>query len=351
MTEFVDSRIKGCDPPGVDAIVGRGLESSSFHDVGLSNNSHLGQESKRYFPYYRAYFESFVQASTRALRPRLGENSMFKHLLRAVLPAALRRRLQRFNLDRHLRGFNRRTVRHTFAGVPLNVDLADGLAAGWYDHDWPNLPEIEVLTRSRLRPGSLVFDIGAHQGIVGLVLAHHIGSSGRIVLVEPIPHNAEQCRRNIRLNDAVGVTVRQAAVSDVSGRLSISSGLNGQGADLSDYAGSIDVECTTVDELARLEGRPDVVFIDVEGYEARVLRGAAATLATNADWFVEVHVGYGLEAAGDTVEDVLKHFPATKYVRYVHNEDDPEAILLEQAPPTLLTKRFFLTAVARATNQ
>jgi FkbM family methyltransferase len=351
VTEVVDSRINGCHLPGENQIVGRRSESLSFHDVGLSNDSRHGQESKRHLPFYGAYFENVLQAFTRTPRPRLGEKSMFKRLLRAILPAALRRRLQRFKLDRHLGGFERRTVRHTYAGVPLDVELADGLAAGWYDHDWPNQPEIEVLRRSRLRPGALVFDIGAHQGVVGLVLANRVGPTGRVVMLEPIPHNAEQCRRNIHLNAAVGVTVRQAAVSDVSGRLRICGGLNGQGADLSDYAGSIDVECTTVDELARIEGPPNVVFIDVEGYEARVLRGAATTLATDADWFVEVHVGYGLEAAGDTVEDVLKHFPATKYVRYVHNENDAEAILLEQAPPTVLAKRFFLTAVARATNK
>ncbi len=46
----------------------------------------------------------------------------------------------------------------------------------------------------------------------------------------------------------------------------------------------------TIDGLASRFGLPDVVLIDVEGYESHVLAGAANTLALGAtDFLVEIH--------------------------------------------------------------
>jgi len=36
-------------------------------------------------------------------------------------------------------------------------------------------------------------------------------------------------------------------------------------------------------------GPPDVVFIDVDGFEEEALAGAARTIEAGPDWFVEVH--------------------------------------------------------------
>ena len=64
-----------------------------------------------------------------------------------------------------------RVVRHTYAGVPLEIEIADQTAADWYDRDWARsaeFKEITLLKRHRLKPGARVFDVGAHQCIVAL---------------------------------------------------------------------------------------------------------------------------------------------------------------------------------------
>jgi hypothetical protein len=68
-----------------------------------------------------------------------------------------------------------------------------------------------------------------------------------------------------------------------------------------------------VDELARQFGRPDVLFIDVEGFECEVLKGACETLRERPDVFIEVHSGCGLERLGGSREEILDTFPADHY--------------------------------------
>jgi 16S rRNA G1207 methylase RsmC len=97
--------------------------------------------------------------------------------------------------------FDRRVVRHRYIGANLAVEIADPTGAGWYDYDWVDFePRLDLLRRYGLRPGARVFDLGAHQGVVGLVLGHHVGAGGQVVLIEPDPHNFAQCRRNAELN-------------------------------------------------------------------------------------------------------------------------------------------------------
>ena len=177
-----------------------------------------------------------------------------------------------------LANFTPYTAEHTYAGVGLKVRIADTLAQGWYDHDWGPLPEIDLLRQGALHPGARVLDLGAHQGVVAMILAHHVGPSGQVVAVEALPHNARMAEVNRDLNGFGQIRVEAAAVSDQPGELEISTGLNGQVRNAATDIGTTRVPAVTVDGLAERHGPPGVLFIDVEGYECHALRGAARTL-------------------------------------------------------------------------
>jgi hypothetical protein len=87
-----------------------------------------------------------------------------------------------------IHAFRPRVVEHRYGDSVLRVYLADSVAQAWYDHDWSeaDMPEIAALRTSRLREGALVFDIGAHQGVVALMLAREVGPTGRSSRSSPI---------------------------------------------------------------------------------------------------------------------------------------------------------------------
>ncbi len=272
---------------------------------------------------------------------------MWKRVARGIVPGSFRRFLQRRKLEKQIQTFPRRIVEHFYGDIRLRIELADGLGEGWYDHDWEPLPELNLMCKAGLRQGARVFDLGAHQGVVGLMIGHRVGPTGSVILVEANAHNILQCKRNVELNAMPWVVARHAAASDKPGKVVFNGGLNGAVAEVSDYAGRVEVPAVTVDSLAAEYGKPDVLFVDVEGFECRVLAGAEQTLSTNVDWFLEAHVGCGLEAAGGSADQILKYFPNERYKKWIHCEEDREPVPLEHAGEKLKT-RFFLTALARS---
>lgn len=209
----------------------------------------------------------------------------------AALPAArpVYRQLRQRRLARTIARYPSRDVRHSYAGFELNVALRDPLAEGWYDHDWSAQAELDLLSsRGRLGEGATVIDIGAHQGVVGLLCAARVGG-GKVIAVEAEPHNVRVARLNAQMNPGLRLDVVHAAIDARPGTLWFSEGLNGTVLP-GGHAGKVEVPAVTVDELAMRHGHPDVILVDVEGFEGRALEGATAVLnAGTTDFFVEVH--------------------------------------------------------------
>ena len=79
----------------------------------------------------------------------------------------------------------------------------------------------------------------------------------------------------------------------------------------------------TLDELTSKHGAPEVLFVDVEGYELHVLRGALHTLESHhPDLFIEVHVGAGLERFG-TTDDLLALIPSGYEILVARSDRGP----------------------------
>jgi FkbM family methyltransferase len=269
-----------------------------------------------------------------------------KEIARRSIPQPLWTMLRLARVWSSVHFFRERKVTHVYGGYPLSIWLTDPLAQGWYDADWSELPEIALLKTGRLKPGARVFDLGAHQCVVAMMLSRIVGTSGQVVAVEANPHNAEIGERNRALNDIAQLKVVHGAAAKEPGTIEFGKGLNGTVAGNDPDWGLQRVRAYSVDELAREFGRPDVLFIDVEGFECEVLKGAHETLRERPDVFIEVHSGCGLERFAGSREEILATFPGDHYALFATDGESQNFMPIADAN-TLPSKRFFFVALGR----
>jgi FkbM family methyltransferase len=147
-------------------------------------------------------------------------------------------------------------------------------------------PAVQAALRALVRPGMVVYDIGANVGFFTVILARLVGPTGRVVAFEPLAQNVGWLHHNVRANGFDHVDVRSEAVGATSGTMSFLvstqsswGSLASSGKRVARPAGTIDVSVIRLDELAATNAPlPHLLKIDIEGSEVDALRGAAALL-------------------------------------------------------------------------
>ncbi|MBA2669485.1 MAG: FkbM family methyltransferase [Gemmatimonadetes bacterium] len=129
-----------------------------------------------------------------------------------------------------------------------------------------------------IRPGSVIFDIGAHTGYYSLLAYMLTEPRGRVMAFEPNPRNLRFLHKHVKMNRLSMVEVLPVAVSDRAGEAAFEFG-TGSGTGRLASAGDVRVTTTTVDTVVAERGvAPGFLKIDVEGAEVKLLEGAIETL-------------------------------------------------------------------------
>lgn len=135
--------------------------------------------------------------------------------------------------------------------------------------------EINLL-RKLIKPGAVVYDIGANIGFYATLLSELAGPKGKVVCFEPDKHNFRY------LQQAAGkksnVLLFQKAVSDKAGELKIyrSKLLNvdHRTYPVNNYESVEIIEAVCLDDLVPDSlPSPDVIKIDIQGYELAAFHG------------------------------------------------------------------------------
>ena len=206
---------------------------------------------------------------------------------------------------------------------------------------WRGIKEQAVLNRAVAQlarvgvdvAGTLFVEVGANIGTTTLTALR--AGFGSVVAFEPEPENFRLLRANLVLNEAEEqVHAVQVAVSDRAGpgRFAVVGGKSGAhhllGADEQTQWQAATVRVTCLDDLAA-EGTLDpqkigLLWIDVEGYEAHVLRGGAEALGHDFPVVLEVNP----DALGRTGErDGLLALLRDRFTHFVDLRDDDGVVL------------------------
>lgn len=173
----------------------------------------------------------------------------------------------------------------------------------------------EVLTD--LRPDDVFYDLGSRFGLYACLAGSTLaGSEGEVIAVEPNPYNVTRIIENIQLNDIDG-TIIPAAAHDEDGYfpLDVTPRKTDGSRRLSNEPSILTVPSATIDSLATQVNPPDILKIDVEGNEDRVLDGMTKQLGQCRSIYCEVHTQYGnaaesvisrLEEHGYTVKTIME---------------------------------------------
>jgi FkbM family methyltransferase len=155
------------------------------------------------------------------------------------------------------------------------------------DLDWIVMEQIgwRIYDRgsARIRPGDVVFDVGAHLGTFTRFALDR--GAAKVVMFEPQPVNARCLERTFASDMQQGrVVLVEAAVWHTSGRLSFSDkgpGTMGHVDPEGNDADDLSVPAITFDDaVERLQlQRVDFIKMDIEGAERHALTGGRRTLA------------------------------------------------------------------------
>ena len=192
--------------------------------------------------------------------------------------------------------------------------------------------EIEFL-KSISRPGMNTLDIGAHRGVTTVALAKSVGPTGYVYAFEPVPEYCDAARENLSKNSVENAEVFDLALGDRKERLRFHKRGGSSGIVPGEDAQVLTVEATTVADflVQRNLEKIDVLCMDCEGSELRVLRGAGSLLREQAPLiFCEIHHDF-LKSMGESAGDLAAYLEDFGYrVRSISVEEPGTKPALEE---------------------
>jgi len=168
--------------------------------------------------------------------------------------------------------------------------------------------------QSVVQEGDWVLDIGAHIGLMAVVLGTKVKPGGRVFSFEPTPASYKILCQTVSIN-GLGNIVKpvNAAVSDSSGQASfyISDTAVDVGNSLVKYGNDkvlkpISIAMISIDDFVKKENinRLDFLKIDAEGVEYKVLKGGMQTLSKFRPRIILALHPEAIRANGDSQEEI-----------------------------------------------
>jgi FkbM family methyltransferase len=203
--------------------------------------------------------------------------------------------------------------------LSLELDLTDELSRNWYYWGYSEYERGTVFLWTHLLNNvTTVFDIGANVGVYTLLAAARLQGHGQVHAFEPNPDVFPWLARNAERNCFAHARLVQLALSDFDGDANFFLPKNGAWTNGSLIEGFADQGIPQVIETMRFDTycskfgieKVDLIKIDVEGAELKVLNGMGALLEKwKPDIICEVLEGYTMP--------LNTFFNNTSYIKYI----------------------------------
>jgi FkbM family methyltransferase len=244
---------------------------------------------------------------------------------------------------------------HLSTGQPFFVNTEDRNLTPWIimGGTWESNVDLPLLTYAQ--PGMRVLDIGAHIGYYTVKLGAKAGHTGRVMAFEPNPKVNRVCLENIKINGLTGMTtLHKFALGDKAGNATLTySSSNMTSANLlgdQDADFSVGVGVFPLDDVVPEEMSIDLIKLDAEGYEARILEGAKSVLARSPQCAIMIELGLERWERSAPLENLLSICGGNKVAYAVRDDGTVELMELDKIRPFLLTcafhENYFLIAPA-----
>ena len=200
---------------------------------------------------------------------------------------------------------------------------------------------LEEFVLDAIADDGIYVDIGANNGFFYALQVARRHPEARVFAFEPDPQILPHLERNVRSNGFEGrIEIVRSAISDRSGTTRMTAGLGASGYVLEPAAAepAIDVACTTLDEFVeqRALGRVDLVKVDIEGHEERMLAGSRRTLNELRPLLVLELAAALLSRSGGSRDRVAQQLSEARYSLYdVGFSNDTIAFPREREPSDL----------------
>jgi len=208
--------------------------------------------------------------------------------------------------------------------------------------------------RKFVKPGGVVFDVGANIGQYSLLASRLVGNTGRVYAFEPDTEVLKKLRENIDLNAPDNIHVVPKAVAAESGRMRFYPASEEKNQDIGSLLPakgtcaneSVEVEVISLDDFCDINGIDHVDFlkIDAEGFDLEVLKGASQLLDRNPDLIVMAEIApHLLKLAQATPTDLYSFMKERGFKAWIATRRGRLKPLRNKERPRLLNVFFLPT--------
>ena len=210
-------------------------------------------------------------------------------------------------------------------GLELKLSLGNDLSkqlfiAGCYE------PNETAFVNGFLKPGMVFVDAGANDGLYTLLASRLVGPSGQVWAFEPSEREFVRLQQNLSLNKISNVRPFRVALADINGEVELAvaedehAGQNTLGS-FSYAIQSLRKETVSVRRLDDLSSdekinRLDLIKVDIEGAETRLVTGASKLLSSLRPVVLFEASETALQGMGSSSTQLLELFRSFGYYIY-----------------------------------